>query len=177
MDKFSVSVDFRTPSSSRSLPLGRRYVNPDAFLDRMDRLNARRQDGRSNAINSAPQHPDAGLLHECEALDSAWRYEVATLLVQKRLNTPEADAIAEAARAATKVPRAPAMRRRRHCWTSGGRPNAPRAFTVTPFNSGCAGVHQSFAWDPRRFSEESPSPHPRQPAPPAVWRASPSRTS
>jgi hypothetical protein len=101
MDKFSVSVDFRTPSSSRSLPLGRRYVNPDAFLDRMDRLNARRQDGRSNAINSAPQHPDAGLLHECEALDSAWRYEVATLLVQKRLNTPEADAIAEAARAAS----------------------------------------------------------------------------
>ena len=101
MDKFSVSVDFRTPSSSRSLPLGRRYVNPDAFLDRMDRLNARRQDGRSSAINSAPQHPDAGLLHECEALDSAWRYEVATLLVQKRLNTPEADAIAEAARAAS----------------------------------------------------------------------------
>ena len=77
MDKFSVSVDFRTPSSSRSLPLGRRYVNPDAFLDRMDRLNARRADGRSGAINSAPQHPDAALLRECEALDSAWRYEVA----------------------------------------------------------------------------------------------------
>jgi hypothetical protein len=101
MDKFSVSADFRTPSSSRLLPLGRRYVNPDAFLDRMDRLNVRRRDGRLGAINSAPQHADAALLFECEALDSAWRYEVATLLVQKRLNTPEADAIAEAARAAS----------------------------------------------------------------------------
>jgi hypothetical protein len=101
MDKLPVSADFRTPSSSRLLPLGRRYVNPDIFLDRMDRLNARRNDGRVGAINSAPQHADAGLLRECEALDSAWRYEVATLLVQKRLNTPEADAIAEAARAAS----------------------------------------------------------------------------
>jgi hypothetical protein len=101
MDKFSVSANFRTPSSSRLLPLGRRYVNPDVFLDRMDRLNARRQDGRAGAIDSAPQHPDAALLRECEALDSAWRYEVATVLVQKRLNTPEADAIAEAARAAS----------------------------------------------------------------------------
>ena len=41
------------------------------------------------------------LLREGAALDDAWRYEVATLIVQKRLNTPEADAIAEAARAAT----------------------------------------------------------------------------
>jgi hypothetical protein len=100
MDKFSVSMDFRGSSSSR-LPLSlRRYVNPDAFLDRMERLNARRIGGRG-AISSAPQHPDAVLLREGAALDDAWRYEVATLIVQKRLNTPEADAIAEAARAAT----------------------------------------------------------------------------
>jgi len=101
MDKLPVSADFRTPSSSRMLPWGRRYVNSDIFLDRMDRLNVRRNDGRAGAIDSAPQHADAGLLRESEALDSAWRFEIATLQVQKRLNTPEADAIAEAARVAS----------------------------------------------------------------------------
>lgn len=100
MHKFSISADFRGPSSSRSAALSHINVNPDAFLDRMERITVRRVGARS-AVASPPQHPDAKLLLDREALDTAWRYEVATLIVQKRLNSPEADAIAHAARAAT----------------------------------------------------------------------------
>ena len=52
-------------------------------------------------MTSAPQHLDARLLEDGEALEAAWGYEIATLILMKRLRTPEADAAAKAARAAT----------------------------------------------------------------------------
>ncbi len=44
---------------------------------------------------------DAKLFEEGEALEVAWAYEVATLIAMKRLKTPEAAAVAKAARAAS----------------------------------------------------------------------------
>ena len=67
----------------------------------MERLNQRRNLALAGAVTSAPQHPDAMLLWEGEALDDAWRFEVAALIIQKRLSTTETDAIAQAAHAAT----------------------------------------------------------------------------
>jgi hypothetical protein len=64
----------------------------------MERLSAMRGD---TSAKPAPQYSDAKLVREREALESAWRYEVAALMVMKRLNTVEAAAIAKAARAAT----------------------------------------------------------------------------
>jgi hypothetical protein len=67
----------------------------------MERLNARRDAARTDAARPAPQHLDARLLNECEALDKAWTYEVAASYVANRLKTAEADEIAKAARAAS----------------------------------------------------------------------------
>ena len=52
-------------------------------------------------MTSPPQRLDAKLLREGEDFEAAWAYEVATLIAMKRLNTPEADAMAKSARAAT----------------------------------------------------------------------------
>ncbi len=52
-------------------------------------------------MTSPPRRLDAKLLREGEDFEAAWAYEVATLIAMKRLNTPEADAIARSARAAT----------------------------------------------------------------------------
>lgn len=101
MTKFSVAADFQGRPSWRLPPSEPQRVNQDAFLRRMERLNTRREDGRTGAVRSPPQHLDAKLLEEREALDAAWAYEVAAALVMKRLKTPEADAIAKAARIAT----------------------------------------------------------------------------
>ena len=103
MTKLSVSRDYDGRSSPRLPPSNRQRVNQDAFLRRMEWLSISRDAGRTNAARSAPQHLDAKLLKEREALDKAWTYEVAASFVANRLNTAEADEIAKAARAASAV--------------------------------------------------------------------------
>ncbi|HYA73547.1 MAG TPA: hypothetical protein VEF36_10375 [Roseiarcus sp.] len=51
-------------------------------------------------MTSPPQHLDARLLEDGEALEIAWAYEITMLIAKKRLRTPEADALANEARAA-----------------------------------------------------------------------------
>jgi len=67
---------------------------------RVDRLSILRGDNRSS-IKSAPQHLDSSLLAERRALDDAWARELSALIAMKRTPTPEAIAVAEAARTAT----------------------------------------------------------------------------
>jgi hypothetical protein len=101
MTNITVAADFQGRPSLQLPPSNHQPVNPDAFLRRMERLNARRNDSRTGAVNSAPQHPDAGLLKERDALNVAWAYEVNALILTKRFETPESDALARTARAAT----------------------------------------------------------------------------
>ena len=100
----------------------------------MERFKARRNSARDGAVTSAPQHLDARLLEEGEALEDAWSYEIATLIAKKRLRTPEADAVADAARAACalvvgRIEKATAMtldgmkvKARAILWTRNGEP-------------------------------------------------------
>ena len=101
MTNIIVSAEFLSQPSLRFPPSNLQRVNPNAFLARMERLNARRNDSRADAAQSVQQHPDAGLLKERDALNTAWSYEVNALIVMKRLKTAEAEAAAKAARAAT----------------------------------------------------------------------------
>jgi hypothetical protein len=104
MTNLTVSADFRAKQSVKLPPSSHPRINQDAFLRRMERLNTKRQPAaRSGAIKSAPQHLDAKLMKAGAALETAWSYEIAALMVMKRLNTPEAASIAEAARAASAV--------------------------------------------------------------------------
>jgi hypothetical protein len=101
MTKVSFTADFqRFPASQIPAPIGPN-LNHDAFLKRMERLSARRNGPPAAAL--APQNPDADLLREGRALETAWRYEVAALMVMKRLNTPEVRIIAGSARTATEA--------------------------------------------------------------------------
>jgi hypothetical protein len=101
MTKVSISAEFRSQSSLQfPFPDGQHF-NHDAFLRRMERLNARRENSRTGAAKLGPQYSEGKLLREGKALETAWHFEVASLMVMKRLNTAEADAIAKAARAAT----------------------------------------------------------------------------
>ena len=99
MSKFSIAMDYERPGS-KFTPFNRQRLNQGAYLRRMEQCDARRNGARTGAVASAPRHLDAKLLEEGEALEAAWQYEVATLIVMKRLKTPEADAAAKAARAA-----------------------------------------------------------------------------
>jgi hypothetical protein len=101
MTNITVAADFQGQPSLQLPPSNHQRVNPDVFLRRMERLNARRNDGRTGAVSSVPQHPDARLLKERDALNTAWASEVNALILTKRLKTPESDALARTARAAT----------------------------------------------------------------------------
>jgi hypothetical protein len=103
MSKVSISAEFRSRSSLRFPFPGGEHLNQYAFLKRMERLDARRQKAKTTVLPPALQYPDAALLKDGEALESAWRFEVAALMVTRRLNTPEAAAVAQRARAATEA--------------------------------------------------------------------------
>jgi hypothetical protein len=103
MGKVAISAEFRSrPSLQFPFP-GGEHLNQDAFLKRMERLNARREKAKGAVPVPAPQVSDAELLKEGEALENAWRFEVAALMVMRRLNTPEVAAVAERARAVTEA--------------------------------------------------------------------------
>jgi hypothetical protein len=100
MTKVSIPAEFeRRPAAQMPFLQGLR-VNPDAFLRRMEQVSS----GHANrGARPAVQLLDAALLVESEGLETAWRYEVAALMVMKNLNTSEAADIARRARAATEA--------------------------------------------------------------------------
>jgi hypothetical protein len=101
MTKLSISTDADSRGLSGLQARDHRYFNLDALFGRIERFEARRNRGRTGAVTSPPQRLDAKLLEEGEDFEAAWAYEVATLIAAKRLNTPEAAAMARSARAAT----------------------------------------------------------------------------
>jgi hypothetical protein len=105
MSKVSISAEFRSRPTLRFPFPGGEHINQDAFLKRMERLDARREKARADAAKPAsqPQCPDAALLEAGEALENAWRFEVAALIMTRRLNNPEVAAVAQRARAATEA--------------------------------------------------------------------------
>ena len=103
MSKVAISAEFRSrPSLQFPFP-GGEHLNQEAFLKRMARLDARREKAKEVVPAPAPRVSDAELLREGEALENAWRFEVAALMVMRRLNTPEVAAVAERARAVTQA--------------------------------------------------------------------------
>jgi hypothetical protein len=101
MTKLSISTDSECRGASELQARNHRYFDLEALFGRVERFEARRNRGRTGAVTSPPRRLDAKLLREGGDFEAAWAYEVATLIAMKRLNTPEADAIARSARAAT----------------------------------------------------------------------------
>lgn len=101
MTKLSISTGSDSRSSSELQARGDRYFDLGALFGRIERFEARRNRGRTAAVTSPPRRLDAKLLEQGDDFETAWAYEVATLIAMKRLNTPEADAMARSARAAT----------------------------------------------------------------------------
>jgi hypothetical protein len=134
MSEFAIVMDYERRPSSKVTARDRQPFNQGAYFGRMERFKARRNSARDGAVTSAPQHLDARLLEEGEALEDAWSYEIATLIAKKRLRTPEADAVADAARAACalvvgRIEKATAMtldglkvKARAILWTRNGEP-------------------------------------------------------
>ncbi len=134
MSEFAIAMDYDRRPSSKFTACERQPFNQGAYFRRMEPFNARRNGARTGAVTSAPRHLDAGLLEEGEALEAAWGYEIATLIAKKRLGTPEADAVAQAARAACalvvgRIEKADAMtldglkvKARAILWTRNGEP-------------------------------------------------------
>ena len=130
--------------ASKPAVTSRPYFNQDAFSRRMDRFGARREGGRTGAITSSPQHLDARLLEDGEALEAAWQWELRALIASRRLKTPEAEAAASVAQTAcaTIVRRIRNLARpdaRRPEGAGAGRAVAPRRRTVRPERSGQSG--------------------------------------
>ena len=103
MTKVTISTEFQSRAYLQFPFPGSQDFNQDSFLRRMERLNAKRDNARIDLNTPAPQYSDALLLRENEALETAWRCEVAAMIAAKRSNTAEATAILMAARAATEA--------------------------------------------------------------------------
>ena len=101
MTKLSISPDFQRRPASPSPFIADADLNPNAFLRRMERVRRGRADGHEGAAKATVQLADAKLLLEAEVLETAWRFEVAALMISKRLKSAEAAAVATKARAAT----------------------------------------------------------------------------
>lgn len=100
MSVFSVAMDYERRPSSRIIANGHKQINRGAQLRRWEQFDTKRNGARIGAVTSPPQHLDARLLEDGEALEIAWGYEITTLIAKKRLKTPEAEAVANEARAA-----------------------------------------------------------------------------
>jgi hypothetical protein len=100
MSALSITVDYQRRPSSKITAHSRQEFNRGAYFRRMEQFDARRNGARTGAVTAPPQHLDARLLEDGEALEIAWGYEITTLIAKKRLKTPEADAVANEARAA-----------------------------------------------------------------------------
>ena len=92
-----LSAEFQDLSSLQKFALRFDRADRNRFLDRMARLDAKRDDlAPASALRS-----DAALLQDGQALEQAWRVEVQAFIVMKRRATPETAAALRAARAAT----------------------------------------------------------------------------
>lgn len=100
MTKISFSRASDRYVRSKSRAYDRKYFELDALFRRLERFEARRRGGRSGAVTSSARRTDAELLEQGKAFEAAWAHEVTTLIEMKRSRTPEAEAVAESARAA-----------------------------------------------------------------------------
>jgi hypothetical protein len=100
MTKSNIWTNFQGCAVTKLPSTDRRQINLDIFIRGNDRSGGRQRD---SMLNVAPRHMDFRLLKERAALDKAWLVEVTALIRHRRLGTPEAEAAAEAARAATSV--------------------------------------------------------------------------
>jgi hypothetical protein len=96
----ALSPDFEDLARLQRSTPNLRKAAPSKFLSRMERLDVKR-DYRTAPIKSPPQHLDAALLKERQALEDAWGVEIEKLILMKRTRSAEAVVIATAARAAT----------------------------------------------------------------------------
>ncbi len=101
MTKFSISRDSDRRARSKLPAYDGRYFELDALFRRLERFEARRNGERTSAVTSLARRRDAELLEQGGAFEAAWAHELATLIEMKRLKTPEAEALARSARAAT----------------------------------------------------------------------------
>jgi hypothetical protein len=101
MTRMSISTQFQSRPASRSPFIADSNLNPNVFLRRMERLRGGGAKSDAGTPKATVQFSDAKLLLESEALENAWRFEVAALMIGKRLGTAEAAAVAKRARAAT----------------------------------------------------------------------------
>jgi len=131
----------------------RRYFALEALFKRIERWESRRNAARSGAIASAPSRPDAELLEEGEALESAWAREIEALIAVRKRGTPKAVAAACFARAATarvaaRIETADAttldglkVKARAILWRRNGEPLATIAGDEPPCAAGLRRVH------------------------------------
>ena len=101
MTKFSISRDSDRRGWSKLPTYDGRCFDLDALFRRLERIEARRGGGRTSAVASLARRRDAELLAHGGAFEAAWARELATLIEMKRAKTPEAEALARSARAAT----------------------------------------------------------------------------
>lgn len=101
MTKFSISRDSDRRAWSKLRTCDGRCFDLDALFRRLERIEARRGGGRTSAVASPARRGDAELLAHGGAFEAAWARELAALIEMKRAKTPEAEALARSARAAT----------------------------------------------------------------------------
>jgi hypothetical protein len=103
MGRFSLAAVFHTQHAAILYLSNREYTKQLVLVRRMERYINRRNSARCGAVTLAPQHLDAKLLEEGELFEAAWAQEMSTLITLRRRNSPEAEAAARAARAATAI--------------------------------------------------------------------------
>ena len=101
MTKFSISRDSDQRAWTKLRTYDGRGFDLDALFRRLERIEARRGGGRTSAVASLARRRDAELLALGGAFEAAWARELAALIEMKRAKTPEAEALARSARAAT----------------------------------------------------------------------------
>ena len=97
----ALSPDFHDLSRLQKSALSLRKGREQAFLIRMARLDAKRNELQVASTIAEPATPDVALLAERKAFEDAWAVEIEAMIRMKRIRTAEATAIADAARAAT----------------------------------------------------------------------------
>jgi hypothetical protein len=101
MTKFTISTAFVSLQSLKPSGYSRQKFNQYTLSRRVDQLSIRHSGGRTGPITSVPQHLDAKLIEDGQALEAAWQVEIKMLIAHKRQKTEESMSDARTARAAT----------------------------------------------------------------------------
>jgi hypothetical protein len=99
MTKFTISSAFVSLQALKPSGYSRQKFNQYALSRRVDQLSMRNSGGRSGAVTSVPQHLDARLVEDGQALEAAWQVEIKMLIADKRLKTEESRSAVRTARA------------------------------------------------------------------------------